>query len=45
MPITQKCEYVHNIVKFHGLPTWPTIDQTNVVHDVVVMHNKKRFFN
>jgi hypothetical protein len=28
------------MAKLHDLPTRPTIDRTNVIHGVVVMHNE-----
>ncbi len=32
------------VAKLHDLPTWPTIDQTNVIPSVVFMHNEEGIF-
>jgi hypothetical protein len=32
------------VAKLHDLPTWPTIDQTNVIPNVVFVHNEEGFF-
>jgi hypothetical protein len=33
------------VAKLHDLPTWPTIDQSNVIPRVLFVHNEKGFFS